>query len=459
MKYCENKDDNFTNLKTEYPAKVFNDTSDAALSCEPTISPLVNNEIYFKISFDESDDENYMVFFDEISFSCKITYIDNLKIDYEDDNDKVNMPSSLSTEPTFGYIDDLDFLKDFENEFPAIAYNDLKSKSDPLIETSVNMAPLPHRDLRHPWLRYQVKGYDEGIVHSYKKRLEKIWGRSVNWVHVLDFAGLTDGMRQTLRDKLSMVYTWDDGHAVLTSHTWRRSFEIRGSLVRKLMLEFFSPYRLSDIEIGLDVADSLCFHLDEAKRRMTMIACSVSGKGSTYLGMLGRKNGVRLFGGYFIGRLVAHFKLVSDQGLRGLSVVSSKLPLIDLHELERLNICSRFGDTWAWVASGPERQPDAAASVPRALRMLLQLMRMHELRQSVIGLRGVVERSITKQTRVSIWMISCMTQFMDASGRTFQAFDSTLVGSSWLSYQRHVRPRTSDAITSTTPHTDDQPDP
>nr|GEW84716.1 hypothetical protein [Tanacetum cinerariifolium] len=84
----------------------------------------------------ESDDEDYMVSFDEISFSCKIISVDNLKTDNDNDNDKVNMPSSLSPEPTFGYIDDLDFFKDFENEFPAIAYNDLKSKSFPLIEPS-----------------------------------------------------------------------------------------------------------------------------------------------------------------------------------------------------------------------------------------------------------------------------------------------------------------------------------
>nr|GEW41178.1 reverse transcriptase domain-containing protein [Tanacetum cinerariifolium] len=46
--------------------------------------------------------------------------------DSEDENDKVTVASSLSPEPTFGYIDDLDFFKDFENEFLAIAYNDLK---------------------------------------------------------------------------------------------------------------------------------------------------------------------------------------------------------------------------------------------------------------------------------------------------------------------------------------------
>ncbi|GJS87656.1 hypothetical protein Tco_0770292 [Tanacetum coccineum] len=59
------------------------------------------------------------------------------------------------------------------------------------------MAPLPHRDLRHPWLRYQVDGYDEGIIHSYEQRLETIWGRPVNRVHVLDFAGLTDEINVT----------------------------------------------------------------------------------------------------------------------------------------------------------------------------------------------------------------------------------------------------------------------
>ncbi|GJV21892.1 hypothetical protein Tco_1370912 [Tanacetum coccineum] len=137
IEYCENEDDSFTNLKTNYPAIVFDDTSDAALSCEPKVSPLDNNEIDFNISFYESEDEDYMVIFDVNSFSCKIIYVDNLKTNSEEENDKVNMPSSLSPKPMFGYIDDLDFFKDFENEFPTIAYNDLKSKSDPPIEPSI----------------------------------------------------------------------------------------------------------------------------------------------------------------------------------------------------------------------------------------------------------------------------------------------------------------------------------
>ncbi|GKA94137.1 hypothetical protein Tco_0816123 [Tanacetum coccineum] len=121
-------------VETEFIAIVFNDTltSEVALSCEPTVSSL-NNEIDFRISFDESDDEDCMVIFDKNSFSYKIISIYNLKMDSENDNDKVNMPLLPSPEPTISYFDDLDLFKDFENKFPAIVYNDAQtSKLDDL---------------------------------------------------------------------------------------------------------------------------------------------------------------------------------------------------------------------------------------------------------------------------------------------------------------------------------------
>ncbi|GJX81276.1 hypothetical protein Tco_0329425, partial [Tanacetum coccineum] len=132
--YYETEDDSFTGLGTEYPAIVLDNISDVTFLRAPTVSPLVNNEIDFNISFDDSDDEDYMIVFEENSFSCKIISVDNLKMDSENENDKVNILSSPSPEPTIGYIDDLDFFKDFENEFSAIVYNDIKSKSDPLNE-------------------------------------------------------------------------------------------------------------------------------------------------------------------------------------------------------------------------------------------------------------------------------------------------------------------------------------
>ncbi|GKG09881.1 hypothetical protein Tco_0338627, partial [Tanacetum coccineum] len=107
-------------------------------------------------------------------------------------------------------------------------------------------------------------------------------------------------------------------------------------------------------------------HIRDPVRRLChrMIACSISGRGQGaekvigvdlfYLWTMdyetanvpyllaqylfrfvqGRKSGVRLSGGHFIG----------------------------------LNICLRYGDTWAWVALGPKRQQAAAAGAPAATK-------------------------------------------------------------------------------------------
>ncbi|GJZ62048.1 hypothetical protein Tco_0618185 [Tanacetum coccineum] len=141
VKYCEDEDDCFTNFETEFPAIVFDDTltSDTTLSCEPPVSDLNENEIDFRISCDESDDEDYMVIFNNNSFSYKIISVDNLKTDSENDNDKVNMPSFLSPDTTVSYSDDLDYFKDFETKFTAIVYNDaLTSKLDSLTEPAIS---------------------------------------------------------------------------------------------------------------------------------------------------------------------------------------------------------------------------------------------------------------------------------------------------------------------------------
>ncbi|GJU05195.1 hypothetical protein Tco_1121625 [Tanacetum coccineum] len=123
-------------VENELPAIAFNDslTSGETLSCEPTVSSL-NDEIDFRISFDDSDDEDYTVVFDKNSFSYKIISTNDLKTDSGNDNEKVNIPSFSPPEPTVSCFNDLHFFKDFENEFPAIVYNDAPtSKSDLLTE-------------------------------------------------------------------------------------------------------------------------------------------------------------------------------------------------------------------------------------------------------------------------------------------------------------------------------------
>ncbi|GKD40355.1 hypothetical protein Tco_1260562 [Tanacetum coccineum] len=101
------------------------------------------------------------------------------------------------------------------------------------------MAPLPPHDQRHLWLRYQVEGYTEEIVHDFEQRLETIFGRQVNRVHILHFEGLTPDMRQDLAERMRMEF----------------------------IIEFFSTCRIGE-EMGLDVASTLCFQLGGARRSM-----------------------------------------------------------------------------------------------------------------------------------------------------------------------------------------------
>ncbi|GKB26891.1 hypothetical protein Tco_0866292 [Tanacetum coccineum] len=138
-------------VETKFPAIVINDTltSEATLSCEPTISSLNNDEIDFRISFDESDDEDFTVIYDKNSFSYKIISINDLKTDSENDDDKVNMPLLPPPEPTVSYFDDLDFFNDFENEFPAIVYNNAQtSKSNLLTEPILSPQHIDEFDLK-----------------------------------------------------------------------------------------------------------------------------------------------------------------------------------------------------------------------------------------------------------------------------------------------------------------------
>ncbi|GKE13925.1 hypothetical protein Tco_1421502, partial [Tanacetum coccineum] len=128
-------------VETKLPAIVIDDAFELqdALLCKSQVSTPINDEIDFRISFDESDDEDYTIICDKNSFSYKMIYVNNLKTDSEKDNEKTGVPSFPPPKPTTSYIDDLYFFNDFENEFPAIVYNDAQtSKSDLLTEPNLS---------------------------------------------------------------------------------------------------------------------------------------------------------------------------------------------------------------------------------------------------------------------------------------------------------------------------------
>nr|GEW21843.1 hypothetical protein [Tanacetum cinerariifolium] len=126
------------------------------------------------------------------------------------------------------YEDENDCFTDFEAEFPTIVFdNKLTSDTTPSCEPTVsppNKNEINFRIsldksnmkitrvsvyeyVRNLWLRYHVDGYTKEIVHDFEQRLETIFGRQVNRVHILHFEGLTSKMRQDLAVRLRMVYT------------------------------------------------------------------------------------------------------------------------------------------------------------------------------------------------------------------------------------------------------------
>ncbi|GJT33056.1 hypothetical protein Tco_0923475 [Tanacetum coccineum] len=368
----------------------------------------------------------------------------------------------------FWYEEDIHDLRSVENEFPAVVFNDSLTLNETLSCELTNLY-VPFGIPLDPKRYYKDGDCARMLRRPRSKWVE--WGNPfsfLNWRAILHMTPLPP------RDQ---------------RHLWLRYQDLAERMRMEFILEFFSTCRIGD-EIGLDVAGTLCFQLGGARRRSERLIpdkgdlsdywVEISSGRDFFRGAPSytyirdpvwrlchrhadrRKNGARLSGGHFTGHLVHHFGLVSDDRLRGLLVMARELPLIDMSELVKLNICMEIGDDWAWVVSRLKRQRVVAAGAaedalvvdegaqadlapvqapqlppppPAAGRTMPQrLGRLEEeiqgLRRDVRSLGKLVKSLITGQGRVSTWMISCMTQIMEASGQTYQAFDETFQGSS-----------------------------
>ncbi|GJT17677.1 hypothetical protein Tco_0876383 [Tanacetum coccineum] len=154
-------------VENKFPAIIFNDSlkSGETLSCEPTVSSL-NDEINFRILFDDFDDEDYTVVFDKNSFSYKIRSTNDLKMDSENNNEKVNMPLFPSPKPKVSCVGDLYFFKDFEKEFPAIVYNDaLTFKSDLSTEPTLCPQHIDEFDSKDETSLSEYDGKEQNVLY------------------------------------------------------------------------------------------------------------------------------------------------------------------------------------------------------------------------------------------------------------------------------------------------------
>ncbi|GJR48053.1 hypothetical protein Tco_1316156 [Tanacetum coccineum] len=93
--------DYFKIFETELPAIVYKYalTSEPEVSPELTVSPHHVKEVNFEISFAKSDDEDYTVIYDKESFSYKIISANDVKLDTDNDDGKIDV--KLSSESIF----------------------------------------------------------------------------------------------------------------------------------------------------------------------------------------------------------------------------------------------------------------------------------------------------------------------------------------------------------------------
>ncbi|GJX32394.1 hypothetical protein Tco_0242249 [Tanacetum coccineum] len=446
-----------------------------------------------KILFDDSDDEDYTVDFDKNLFSYKIISTNDLKMDSKNDNEKVNMPSLPSPEPVVSCFDDLEFFKDFENKFSAIVYNDaptsksdlltepilspqhideyylndetslseydeeeqnllyfndlfpfniihpddLKVKKDnddnqiDIIQSSEDMALPPHYQ-RHQYLRYEGLQYSDADIMDFKARLARIYMREVQRVEVINFKGLPDLMAEGLSARMLMEHRDAQGIGISSagdfigtnpSYTAIRDPILRGIDIGSVNV----PYLLA--------------------RYLRLFAT-------------GRKNGALISRGQFVARLAEHFGLLAEERLRGLTVIAPKLPIIDMVELVRLQICMEIDDTWAWVAMGPKRQPDAAAgalgvaqdapAVDEGVQAIPAPVQIHGALAEQREVIGVMARDFS---RFTIWAASEIAQLLDYARVTYTSYSETRIP-----YQRCVKRRTDGTSTSIAQQDHQQPD-
>ncbi|GKD59820.1 hypothetical protein Tco_1297329 [Tanacetum coccineum] len=195
---------------------------------------------------------------------------------------------------------------------------------------------LPLRDQMYQYLRYEGLQYTEADIADFKSRLTRIHRRVVHRVQVFDYGGFPDLMAEGLSTRMLMEHRDAQGVSLFTIRAWRRLFDIRGPLVDSAR-EIPNKGDLRDYWIGISSARDFlgtapsCTAIQDPILRLChrLIACSIAGR--------------------------------SQAAEKGLMIIALELLIIDMAELVRLQICVEVDDTWAWVAMGPERQPDAAA--------------------------------------------------------------------------------------------------
>ncbi|GJR68876.1 hypothetical protein Tco_0014941 [Tanacetum coccineum] len=254
------------------------------------------------------------------------------------------MPSIPSPKPAISCFDDLDFFNDFENEFPAIVYYDAQTSKSYFI---VKIWLFHHVSRDIGFLDMRVWSTPDTDIVDFDGRLARIHMRKVHRVPVFYFGGLPDLMAEGLTARMTMEHR-DEAGAILDLDTPRTlQFQLGGARRRMSWRQIPDKGDLRDYWMGISSARDflgttpsyttirdpilrLCYRL---------IACSIA------------------------GRSHAPEEGIFEGCLRWVSLPTEDAGLIFLVG-QFLLLVFELIDTWAWVAMGPERQPDVAAGAP-----------------------------------------------------------------------------------------------
>ncbi|GKD63340.1 hypothetical protein Tco_1305448, partial [Tanacetum coccineum] len=118
-----------------------------------------------------------------------------------------------------------------------------------------HMAPLPPRDQRHRFLRYEGLEYTDSDIADFELRLERIYTLEIHRVQVVDFLGMPDLLRDGLFARMTMEHRDKAGVVVFTSQVSRRLFNTRGPLIWELILDFLSTLRFGEVLLDIDALD------------------------------------------------------------------------------------------------------------------------------------------------------------------------------------------------------------
>ncbi|GKB29263.1 hypothetical protein Tco_0868664, partial [Tanacetum coccineum] len=430
-------------------------------SYEPTVSSLNNNEIDFRISFDESDDEDYTVVFDKNSFSYKIISTNDLKTDSENDNEKVNKPLFPSPEPSVSCIDDLDFFKDFENEFPAIDYNDaLTSKSDFSTEPTLRPQHNDKFDLNDETSLSEYDDVEQNILYYndlfpfnivYPNNLKSNKGNDDNEIDMIQSSEgneNTNKLRKESHDKIRKNSYVPFG--ILFDH---KRYYKDGDYARMLQRP-----RFGEAVLDLDTTRDLQFQLGRAKHRLSwrqfilalglhtaqemeiieissagdflgtspsyisirdpilrlcqrLIACSIAERSQAP-----EKSEALTSGGKFVARLAVHFGLLIEERLYGLTEGDAR------GIAEEAPVAPGGGDE-------DDEIPQAVPPPPKTQNERITRLEeeLHGMREALWGQRVVLNSMARDFSRFTTWTVTSLTRLMDRAGVPYTRYSESSV--------------------------------